>query len=270
MIHVQNLSRRFRVPVRTVGTAGLWRSLIRPQYRTVTAVDNLSFHITPGEMVAYIGVNGAGKSTTMKLLAGILHPSEGEVTVAGLSPHRHRQRLAERIGLVFGQRSQLWWDLPVRESFWLLKRVYRVSDAVYQRNIEAFHDLLALGEVWDTPVRMLSLGQKMRADLCASLLHDPAVLFLDEPTIGLDVLVKERIRRFLRQMNKERQTTVLLTTHDLRDVEEVCSRVILIDQGRLLYDGGLTDLRRAHASPEGELPDLEAVIHRIYGDGGER
>ncbi|MFZ5828020.1 MAG: ABC transporter ATP-binding protein [Bacillota bacterium] len=265
MIRVHNLTKRFRVPVRTEGIAGTLRGLFRPEYRTVTALDSATFQIAPGEMVAYIGLNGAGKSTTMKLLSGILVPSEGEVEVAEMAPHRHRQRLAERIGLVFGQRSQLWWDLPVRESFWLLKRIYRVSDATYQQNLEAFHDLLGLREIWETPVRLLSLGQKMRADLCAAFLHNPAILFLDEPTIGLDVLVKEKIRRFLKAMNRERSTTVLLTTHDLRDVEEVCSRVILIDRGQIIYDGALVELLQSYAAANGEPANLETVIRRIYG-----
>jgi ABC-2 type transport system ATP-binding protein len=215
----------------------------------VRAVDGVTFTVPPGEMVGYIGPNGAGKSTTIKMLTGILNPSAGRIRICGIDPTRERTRLARRIGVVFGQRTTLWWDLPLRDSYELVRRMYRVPPARYAANLAACVELLELGPLLRTPVRQLSLGQRMRGDIAAALLHDPEVLYLDEPTIGLDVISKTRVREFLRTVNAERGTTVLLTTHDLTDIETLCRRVMVIDHGRLMYDGDLAGL---HAAGESE------------------
>lgn len=242
MIALDGVEKVFDVRRKVAGT-------LRRERRQVRAVDGISFTVPPGEMVGYIGPNGAGKSTTIKMLTGILNPSGGRVRVAGIDPTRERARLARRIGVVFGQRTTLWWDLPLRDSYQLVRRMYRIEDARYARNLAACVDLLDLGPLLDVPVRQLSLGQRMRGDIAAALLHDPEVLYLDEPTIGLDVVSKAKVRDFLRTVNAERGTTVLLTTHDLTDIETLCSRVMVIDHGRLMYDGGLDGL---HAVGESE------------------
>ncbi len=244
MIEVRNLSKTFKVYHHRKGFFGTFANLFSRKHRIVQAVENVSFTVTRGEIVGYLGPNGAGKSTTIKMLTGILVPSSGSVTVNGYIPHRQRKENAKRIGVVFGQRSHLWFDLPVQESFELLRRIYRIPQEQYRHNVAMFDELLGLGAFFQTPVRQLSLGQRMRADLGAALLHNPDVLFLDEPTIGLDVVAKSRIRQFIRQLNAERQVTVVLTTHDLDDVEQLCNRVILIDDARLLFDGELATLRR--------------------------
>lgn len=244
MIEVRNLSKTFKVYHHRKGFWGTFANLFSRKHRIVQAVDNVSFTVARGEIVGYLGPNGAGKSTTIKMLTGILVPSSGSVTVNGYIPHRQRKENAKRIGVVFGQRSHLWFDLPVQESFELLRRIYRIPLAQYQRNVAMFDELLELGAFFQTPVRQLSLGQRMRADIGAALLHNPDILFLDEPTIGLDVVAKARIRQFIHQINAERQVTVVLTTHDLDDVEKLCNRVILIDDARLLFDGELATLRR--------------------------
>lgn len=215
---------------------------LRSERRQVRAVDSISFTVARGEMVGYIGPNGAGKSTTIKMLTGILTPSGGRLRVAGLDPSRERTRVARRIGVVFGQRTTLWWDLPLIDSYRLMHRMYRVPDARFRENLDRCVELLQLGALLDVPVRQLSLGQRMRGDIAAALLHDPEVLYLDEPTIGLDVVSKVRVREFLRDLNAERGTTVLLTTHDLTDIEQLCRRVMVIDHGRLMYDGALSGL----------------------------
>ena len=215
---------------------------LRRRVEQVVAVTDLSFGIEPGEMVGYIGPNGAGKSTTIKMLTGILVPSHGEVRVNGLDPSRRRTEVARNVGVVFGQRTQLWWDLPLVDSFDLLRRVYRVNDVAYRATLDELVELLDLKELLEVPVRQLSLGQRMRGDIAAALLHDPAILYLDEPTIGLDVVSKARVREFLAKRNAERGTTVLLTTHDLDDIEHLCKRVMIIDHGRLLFDGGLVEV----------------------------
>ncbi|MFG2642769.1 ATP-binding cassette domain-containing protein [Streptomyces sp. NPDC048370] len=240
--------------------------LLRREKREVRAVDGISFGVDRGEMVGYIGPNGAGKSTTIKMLTGILTPSGGRLRVAGIDPSRERTRLAQRIGVVFGQRTTLWWDLPLKDSYRLMHRMYRIPDARYAENLARCVDLLELGDLLEVPVRQLSLGQRMRGDIAAALLHDPDVLYLDEPTIGLDVVSKARVREFLRELNTERGTTVLLTTHDLTDIEQLCSRVMVIDHGRLMYDGELTGLHEAGSDGESErllVVDLERELPPI-------
>ncbi|GAA5119472.1 ATP-binding cassette domain-containing protein [Alloalcanivorax gelatiniphagus] len=249
LIDVRDLERTFDVRRKVEGRRGRTRG-------TVRAVHDLTFAVDAGEMVGYIGPNGAGKSTTIKMLTGILVPTGGRVSVAGLDPSRDRVRLARRIGVVFGQRSTLWWDLPLRDSFDLLQKMYRVEPARYRENLERFVELLDLRDQLDTPVRQLSLGQRMRGDITAALLHDPEVLYLDEPTIGLDVISKGRLREFLRALNKERGTTLLLTTHDLQDIEALCDRVIVIDHGTSVYDGSLAGLHAQGGSTRTLVVDL--------------
>jgi len=248
LIDVQDLHRSFVVRKR----AGALRRTVA----TVAAVHDLSFSIESGEMVGYIGPNGAGKSTTIKMLTGILVPTSGHVRVAGLEPRRDRVELARRIGVVFGQRTTLWWDLPLRDSFDLLQKIYRTEPARHRENLDRYLDLLDLGDLLDTPVRQLSLGQRMRGDIVAALLHDPEILFLDEPTIGLDVISKGRLREFLRALNAERGTTLVLTTHDLQDIEALCDRVVVIDHGTAVYDGTLAGLHQRGGSSRTLVVDL--------------
>lgn len=243
---------------------------LRRVRQEVRAVDGISFRVPRGEMVGYIGPNGAGKSTTIKMLTGILVPSGGRLRIAGIDPARERTRLARRIGVVFGQRTTLWWDLPLKDSYELVRRMYRVPDAVYRANLERCVELLDLGPLLAVPVRQLSLGQRMRGDIAAALLHDPEVLYLDEPTIGLDVISKAKVRGFLREVNAERGTTVLLTTHDLTDIEQLCRRVMVIDHGRLVYDGGLDGLRAAGDGERTLVVDLERELPPIEGVPGAR
>jgi ABC-2 type transport system ATP-binding protein len=240
---------------------------LRRVRREVRAVDGVSFSVQPGELVGYVGPNGAGKSTTVKMLTGVLVPSAGRISVAGLDPTRQRVRLARRIGVVFGQRVQLWWDLPLRDSFELLRHIYRVSEARYRENLDQFVDLLELGPLLETPVRQLSLGQRMRGELTASLLHDPELLFLDEPTIGLDVVAKGRVREFLARQNEERGLTVLLTTHDLGDIERLCKRLIVIDHGRVIYDGDLETLKARYGPERTLVVDLEEPAPPLEVEG---
>lgn len=235
--------KEFRGTKRRPGLGGAVRDLFHREYTETRAVDDISFSIEPGEMVGYIGPNGAGKSTSVKMLTGILTPSSGEVVANGFVPYQQRMAYAATIGAVFGQRTQLWWDIPVTESFRLLKEIYAVSDSDYAKRIQQFDDILGLNEYMTKPVRKLSLGERMRCDMAAALLHNPPLLFLDEPTIGLDLLAKEAIRKFLKEINQEFGTTMLLTTHDLADIEELCDRLILIDHGRLLFDGELGALK---------------------------
>ncbi|MBT1186827.1 ATP-binding cassette domain-containing protein [Streptomyces sp. CJ_13] len=245
-------------------------SLMRREKRQVRAVDGISFEVARGEMVGYIGPNGAGKSTTIKMLTGILTPSGGRLRVAGIDPARERMRLAHRIGVVFGQRTTLWWDLPLKDSYGLMRRMYRIPAERFARNMERCVEQLDLAELLDVPVRQLSLGQRMRGDIAAALLHDPDVLYLDEPTIGLDVVSKAKVRGFLRQLNGELGTTVLLTTHDLQDIEQLCERVMVIDHGRLMYDGPLRGLHAAGGVAESErtlVVDLERELPAISVPG---
>lgn len=248
---------------------GAVRSLFHREYMIKKAVEDVSFSIEEGEMVGYIGPNGAGKSTTIKMLTGILVPTSGEVWVNGILPYKERQKNAKQIGVVFGQRTQLWWDLPTIDSFELLKQVYNIPEQRYRQNMETFSEILGLHEFYQTPVRQLSLGQRMRADIAASLLHDPKILFLDEPTIGLDVVAKERMRTFIQEMNRERSVTVILTTHDMADIEKLCQRMILIDKGRLMYDGPLTQIKELYGTSRILIVDVEKGTEPFVVEGAQ-
>ena len=248
IIRVENVVKEFRTPKRQPGLFGSLRTLFTREYSVKQAVDDISFTVDEGELVGYIGPNGAGKSTTVKLLTGILVPTRGTVEVAGRVPWKEREQNALNMGVVFGQRSQLWWDLPLIESFKLVGKMYRVPADRYRHNLEHFAALLAMDDFINTPVRQLSLGQRMRGDLAAAMLYEPRILYLDEPTIGLDVLAKERIRVFIEEINRVGRTTIMLTTHDLHDVERLCRRILLIDQGRVLYDGPVEGLKRRYGA----------------------
>ncbi|MEA2513979.1 MAG: viologen exporter family transport system ATP-binding protein, partial [Thermomicrobiales bacterium] len=257
-IRVRDLTKTFWVARHRRGALGALRGLVDRSGREVQAVAGISFDLAPGEIVGYVGPNGAGKSTTIKMLTGILVPSSGEATVAGLTPWRERKALARKIGVVFGQRTQLWWDLPLIESLDLLRHVYAVPAERHRENLCELRALLDLDPFLETPVRQLSLGQRMRGDLAAALLHDPAILYLDEPTIGLDVVAKARVREFLQRINRENGVTIILTTHDLADVEHLCRRMMIIDHGRLIYDGGIEEIRRRFGTHRTLIVDLEA------------
>lgn len=239
IIKVQNLQKTFKVSKRPKGLPGTIANLFVPKYNEKVAVDGINFEIQKGEAVGFIGSNGAGKSTTIKMMSGILFPTRGSVEVMGFNPQKDRRQYVSHIGVVFGQKSQLSWDLPVIDSFELLKHIYRIPEDKYQENLKMFTELLDMNSFIEQPVRQLSLGQRMRADIAAALLHSPDLVFFDEPTIGLDVLAKEKIREFVRYMNKEKYVTMVFTTHDMKDIEATCDRMILIDHGKLLYDGSV-------------------------------
>ena len=243
-IVVENLVKRFRISERDAGIWGAIRGMAHRRYRTVDALDGVSFSIEPGELVGYIGPNGAGKSTTVKVMSGILVPDSGRCEILGRVPWKSRMEHVRELGVVFGQRTQLWWDLPVIESFDLLRDIYRIPRDEYLRNRDEFIDVLDIESCLDVPVRQLSLGQRMRCDLASALLHSPSILFLDEPTIGMDAVSKLAFREFIKRFNKERGTTVILTTHDMDDIEVICDRVMIINDGKIVSDGTLDDLRR--------------------------
>ncbi|HIT07733.1 MAG TPA: ABC transporter ATP-binding protein [Candidatus Merdivicinus faecavium] len=263
MITVEHISKSFRVARRSGGMKEAVKALWKRQYDTVRALDDISFAIGDGEMVGYIGPNGAGKSSTIKVLSGILTPDSGRCEIDGRCPWKDRTRHVREIGVVFGQRSQLWWDVPVIDSFELLRDIYRVPQAEYRRNLDELVELLNLAQIVKTPTRQLSLGQRMRCEIAASLLHSPKILFLDEPTIGLDAVSKLAVRSFIRELNQRRGTTVLLTTHDMQDIEALASRVILIGKGKILLDGALESLKKQFSGGkilrieyQGETPEL--------------
>jgi ABC-2 type transport system ATP-binding protein len=259
MIEAKDLNKTFRIAQRRAGLSGGLRSIVNPAVRVVNAVHNLSLQVERGEMIGLLGPNGAGKSTTIKMLTGILMPTSGHVRVAGLIPVQQRRQLAARIGVVFGQRTQLWWDLPLLDSLRLLRHMYRIPEERYNANFERLCDMFDLKEFLETPVRQLSLGQRMRGDLAAALLHDPELLYLDEPTIGLDVVAKARIRAFLLSLNAEQHTTILLTTHDMDDVEMLCPRMLIVDHGRKLYDGTVATIRERFGGERALVAVLDAA-----------
>lgn len=246
MIKVCNLTKEFKTNKKYPGFKGAIKSLFSTEYTVTSAVDNMNFEIEEGEVVGYIGSNGAGKSTTIKMMTGILTPTSGKVEVNGIIPYENRTENAMNIGVVFGQRTQLWWDLPLSETFSLLRDIYSVSSEDFKERMKFFNEVLEIDEFMLRPVRTLSLGQRMRADLAASLIHNPKILYLDEPTIGLDVVVKEKVRNAIKQINKKYNTTVILTTHDLEDIEELCDRIIIIDKGVEIYDGSLTEIKEKY------------------------
>lgn len=243
ILQVEDLKKVFHIVKKEPGVRGAIQALFSPHLEAKVAVEDISFAIEPGEIVGYIGVNGAGKSTTIKMLTGVLVPTSGRVTVLGRDPHRQRVANARDIGVVFGQRSQLWWDLALVESLNLVAKIYEVPAARYRHMLKQFSETLELDELLHVPIRNMSLGQKMRAELAATLIHEPKVVYLDEPTIGLDLIVKERIREFIKQQNRAKEMTVMLTTHDLGDIEELCQRVMIIDTGRIIFDGPISAIK---------------------------
>lgn len=262
MIKVENLSKEFKSNKKYPGFKGAIKSFFSREYIIKKAVDNISFEIEDGEIVGYIGANGAGKSTTIKMMTGILSPSSGTISINGLIPYEDREKNTKDIGVVFGQRTQLWWDLPLSETFSLLKDIYDVNDKDYKERMEFLNEVLEINEFILSPVRTLSLGQRMRADLAAALLHNPKIIYLDEPTIGLDVVVKEKVRSAIKEINKKYRTTVILTTHDLNDIEELCNRIIIIDNGIKIYDGSLSDIKGSY----GYITTIEVQVKSLKGN----
>ncbi|MBA2875256.1 ABC transporter ATP-binding protein [Thermaerobacillus caldiproteolyticus] len=269
MIHVQHLSKSFRVHVRQAGWFDAVRSLFKREYRIVEAVKDISFSIQPGEIVGFLGPNGAGKTTTMKMLAGLLHPTSGEITVGGFVPFEQKAEFKKMMSLVMGQKSQLIWDIPPMETFLVNKAIYEIDDRVFRQTLDELVELLELQPLLTKPTRSLSLGQRMRCELAAALLHRPAILFLDEPTIGLDVHTQEKVRRFIAQYNREHQTTILLTSHYMGDVTALCDRVLIINYGTLMYDGDLkvlTETLTPYKLLEIHFPSVPDVSWDDYGE----
>lgn len=248
IIEVNNISKSFRIVKKESGLKNSIKSFFKREYKTIEAVKNISFSIDEGEIVGYIGPNGAGKSTTIKILSGILTPNDGKCSINGYTPWLDRKNYVKQIGVVFGQRSQLWWDIPAIDTFSLLKDIYSIGDEDYERVLNELTDKLNLSDILTTPVRQLSLGQRMRLEIAASLLHEPKILFLDEPTIGLDAVSKQLVRDFIKNINKEKKVTIILTTHDMSDIEALAKRIILIGKGSVLYDGSLLKLKNKYAS----------------------
>lgn len=265
LIEAEGLSREYKV-IRKDKSGSNWLTrLFVPRYEKRKALSNVNFRIEKGETIAYIGPNGSGKSTTIKILTGILAPTSGRVLVNGIMPYVKRKENAQHIGFVFGQRTQLWWDLPITDSFELLKEIYNIPDDLYKRNLNRMEELLDLRSFNNTPVRQLSLGQRMRAEIACAFLHDPDIVYLDEPTIGIDIVAKNKIRQFLREINQEKKVTIIMTTHDIDDIEEVCSRLILIDKGSIIYDGEKTDFLKKYVTHQQiditfEDPVQEAIV----------
>lgn len=253
IIQLEGVSKIYQQPIKEKGLRGAVKHLFIPEYTYKNAVDNISISIDEGEAVAFLGSNGAGKSTTIKMMTGVLVPTNGNILINGFVPHNDRIRYTKSIGVVFGQRTQLWWDIPIIESFDMLKEIYEISESDYKSNMERTIELLGLSEFMHLSARRLSLGQRMRADLAAAFLHNPQIVFLDEPTIGLDIDVKQDIRRFIKQINEDKGTTVILTTHDLDDIDDICQRLIVIDKGRIIHDGNLRDAKDRFAK--------ERIIH---------
>lgn len=260
MITMEHVCKSYQIAKRNAGFAAACKALFHREYEVIQALDDVSFTIHDGEMVGYIGPNGAGKSSTIKILSGILTPDSGTVLVDGRVPYENRIEHVRRIGVVFGQRSQLWWDVPVIDSFMLLKDIYSIPDTEYKKNLAELTELLKLEELLRSPARQLSLGQRMRCEIAASLLHRPQILFLDEPTIGLDAVSKLAVRDFIRERNASHGTTMILTTHDMQDIEALASRIILIGRGRILMDGTLEDIRKGNA----DIDETVAELYRSY------
>ena len=269
MIYVENLRKEFKKTIKEPGLKGSLKSFIKPKKEIVAAVKDISFDVNEGEILGFIGPNGAGKSTVIKMLTGILSPTSGKCTINGKDPQKDRKKYVKEIGVVFGQRTQLWWDLPLTETYTVLKEIYEVDDSRFKKRMSFLNEVLELDSFINSPVRTLSLGQRMRADIAASLLHSPKVLFLDEPTIGLDVVVKDNIRKAIAKINEEEHTTVVLTTHDLEDIELLSKRIVMIDKGSKVFDGKITDLKEKYGQMR-ELafvsPDENALNVLGYGE----
>ncbi|WP_167959335.1 ABC transporter ATP-binding protein [Anaerosporobacter faecicola] len=277
MIHVENMSKEFISPKKYPGFKGAIKGLFSNEKVRKLAVDRISFDIDKGEMVGYIGSNGAGKSTSIKMMTGILTPTDGFCTVNGIVPYEHRQENAANIGVVFGQRTQLWWDLPLSETFSILKEVYNVSDVDYKERMDFLQEVLGFDSFIHSTVRTLSLGQRMRADLAAALLHNPKVLYLDEPTIGLDLVVKDRIRQAIKEINAQYETTVILTTHDLSDIEELCEKIMIIDEGKIIYNGTIAQIKDLYGKRRMLTLDVKEIqtlsdlnFHNIFQLGEDK
>jgi len=264
VIEVRDLVKEFTIVTKKTGLVGSVKSLLMPEKRKVRGVDGISFSVERGEIVGYIGPNGAGKSTTVKMLTGILHPTSGSIRINGMSPQEERKKVVQRLGVVFGQRTQLYWDLRLGESFELMKRIYRIDRQTYADNMELLSEVLGIRELLDVPVRQLSLGQRMKGDLAAAMLHSPEILFLDEPTIGLDFEAKRAVRNFILEVNRTRQTTVVLTTHDLEDVEQLCRRLIVVNHGKVVEDGPLDAIIRKMAPHRLLVLELERAADRYH------
>ena len=277
IIEVDGVKKYYKIAKREKGFFQTVKHLFHREYEVRKAVDDISFSIKKGEIVGFIGQNGAGKSTTIKMLSGILYPDEGNLKINGFIPYKQRKQYVKNIGVVFGQKSQLNWDLPLIESFELMRYIYRIPKKKYEENLEKFTKLLDMESFINQPVRQLSLGQRMRGDIVASLLHSPEIVFFDEPTIGLDVVAKEKIREFIKYMNKTEQTTIIFTTHDMQDVEKVCERLIIIDLGKKIFDGSIDEIKQKYANSksieiqleDGEKqikmePEIESIIRDIY------
>jgi ABC-2 type transport system ATP-binding protein len=266
MIEVTHISKTYKVSRRNAGFSEAFRTLFHKQYECIKALDDISFRIGEGEMVGYIGPNGAGKSSTIKMLSGILTPDSGQCRINGLIPWKERIAHVREIGVVFGQRSQLWWDVPVIDSFELLRDIYQVPQENYQQKLDELVTLLHLEQLIRTPARQLSLGQRMRCELAASLLHNPKILFLDEPTIGLDAVSKLAVRDFILEQNRSHKTTVILTTHDMQDIETLTHRILLIGKGRILLDGSLEEIRKQVDVTDDteDIPSIDEIVARLY------
>ncbi len=259
MIHTEMLKKEFKRVKKDPGLKGSFKALFKPDYEIVTAVEDISFDVPKGEILGFIGPNGAGKSTVIKMLTGILTPTSGSCIINGQEPTKNRKKYVKEIGVVFGQRTQLWWDLPLRETYAVLKEIYEIDESDYKKRMAFLNEVLELEEFIKSPVRTLSLGQRMRADIAASMLHNPKVLFLDEPTIGLDVVVKDNIRNAIEKINAEEQTTVILTTHDLADIELLSKRIVMIDKGKKVFDGKISDLK----SKYGQMREMVFVPDNV-------
>lgn len=261
ILELNNICRNFKVAKRD---GSFLKFMFNRQFETIEAVKDATFKIEQGELVGFIGPNGAGKSTTIKMMTGILVPTSGEIRLFDTIPHKNRKQNASKIGVVFGQRSQLWWDLPVIDTYRLLQKIYRIPDEEYKANLKSYAELLGVDEFFNQPVRQCSLGQKMRADLCASLLHNPQILFLDEPTIGLDVVVKKQIREMIKEIREKRGVTVILTTHDMKDIEEICERIILIDKGTTLIDMPVDKVKDQFKGNSSIVVDFDTIPNDFY------
>lgn len=275
-IDVKEVSKTFKVNKRSAGIPGMIANMFVPKFENKKAVDGISFDIESGEMVGFIGPNGAGKSTTIKMLSGILCPDSGSISVNSYVPYRQRKEYVAGIGVVFGQKSQLQWDLPVIDSFELLKAIYRIPEEMYKKNLKRYTDMLDMGGFINQPVRQLSLGQRMRSDIVASLLHSPKIVFFDEPTIGVDVIGKETIRSFIRELNEKDKITMIFTTHDMQDIEQTCKRILIIDKGSLLYDGSLQEIRNKYGTTRqliaefNEDTEVTPIENVMIGDPKDR